>query len=264
VTRFAIGRARFTSEVTQESEQLMFGVLHLGGHNLAGAVAKLGSEAQYRELAKTMRTAFGHSDLSEAIQLLGVGFGGQIYSLKDLFKDEQRKVAGEILKPILERVRSPQREIYEDEAPLLRFMRHCHLPIPKELNITAELALNDLLRVAIEDGPLDGERVQSLIEDVRTLGVPLDQSTLEITLRRNLERRAEALLEDFRNLDALRELRRSVAIAKSLPLPLVLWSLQNRCWEILHTVYPEMKDNDAREWIAELEELARLLGLRVQ
>ncbi len=37
--RLAFGKARFTSEITQETEMLMFGVLHFGDHNLHGGVA---------------------------------------------------------------------------------------------------------------------------------------------------------------------------------------------------------------------------------
>jgi Domain of unknown function (DUF3536) len=261
--RMAIGRARFTSEITQESEMLMFGVLHFGGHNLEGGVAKFVSDEQYKELAKTMREAFGRADFPEAIHLIDQGFGGQVYSLKSLFKDEQRKVVNEILKPILEKVEASARELYENEAPLLRFMRECNIPIPKELKVMAEFAVNSLLKRALEDGGLDLERVQNLLEDVQGIDAPLDQAALEITLRRNLERKAEACLANPRDVDALRELRESVAIAKSLPLPLVLWSVQNRCWEILQKIYPEMKQNGESEWAVEFEQLAQMLSLRI-
>jgi hypothetical protein len=222
------------------------------------------SDEQYKELAKTMREAFGRADFPEAIHLIDRGFGGQVYSLKSLFKDEQRKVVNEILKPILERVEDSQRELYENEGPLLRFMRECYIPIPKELKVTAEFAVNSLLKRTLEDGGLDLEHVQNLLEDARGIDAPLDQATLEITLRRNLERKAEAFLGNPRDLTALRELREYVAIAKSLPLPLILWSVQNRCWEILQKVYPELKQNGAFEWTAEFEQLAQLLSLRIE
>src|SRR5260370_13147357 len=140
-------------------------------------------------------------------------------------------------------------------------MRACHIPNPKELKVTAEFALNSLLRHAFAEANLDLERVQNLLEDVRVIEAPLDQSTLEITLRRNLERKAEAFLESPRDLHALREFREAVAIAKSLPLPLVLWSVQNRCWEILQKIYPEMKERGQSEWTAEFEQLAHMLSL---
>ncbi len=261
--RMAIGKARLTSEITQESDMLMFGVLHFGGHNLHGGVARFSSDEQYRELARLMREAFSRADLPGAIHLLDQGFGGQTYSLKNLFKDEQRKVVDEILKPTLEHVEAFHRELYENEGPMLRFMHDCHIPIPKELKVTAEFALNGLLRRAFNENKLDLERMQNLLEDVRLIDAPIEQATLEITLRRNLERKAEALLANPQNLNTLRDFREAVAIAKSLPLPLVLWSVQNRCWEILQKFYPEMKEHGQPEWIAEFQQLAQLLSLRV-
>ena len=262
--RMAIGKARFTSEITQESEMLMFGVLHFGGHNLNGSVAKFVSDDQYRELAKVMRAAFTNADLPEAVHLLEQRFGGQTYSLKNLFKDEQRKVVNEILRPILEGLETSHHKAHENDAPLLRFMSSCHIPIPNEMRVTAEFALNSQLKHALAEGQLDLEHLHNLLEDVRVIDVPLDQATLEITLRRNLERKAEVFLENPRDLGALREFRDSLAVAKSLPLPLILWSLQNRFWEILQRVYPEMKESGESEWTAEFERLANLLSVRVQ
>jgi len=129
--------------------------------------------------------------------------------------------------------------------------------------VTAELALNGQLRHALTEGQLDLENLQNLLEDVRLIDVPLDQATLEIALRRNLERKAEAFLENPRDLGALRKFRDSVAVAKSLPLPLILWSLQNRFWEILQKVYPEMKESGESEWTAAFEQLGDLLSVRV-
>jgi hypothetical protein len=54
-----------------------------------------------------------------------------------------------------------------------------------------------------------------------------------------------------------------VASAKSLPLPLVLWSLQNLCYDILEKVYPEMLEKGEKEWTAEFRELAELLSLKI-
>lgn len=242
---------------------LIFSVLYFGDHNLHGGVAKYASEEQFRELARMMREAFARADLPEAIHLMDQGFGGHTYSLKSLFKDEQRKVIDEILKPVLERAESGHRGLYEDEAPLLRFMRDCNIPLPRELKVTAEFALNSLLRSALQKDQLDPEQVQNLLEDVRILEAPLDQPTLEMTARRNLERKADAVLAHPRDAEALREFREQVAIVMSLPLPLVFWSVQNRCYELLHKVYPQMKEKGESEWVSEFEQLAALLSLRV-
>jgi hypothetical protein len=43
--RFALGRARITSEITRETENITFGVLHLGEHNITGGIGNLTNEA---------------------------------------------------------------------------------------------------------------------------------------------------------------------------------------------------------------------------
>ncbi len=101
-------------------------MLHFGGHNLNGSVAKFVSDEQYRELAKVMREAFSRSDLPDAVHLLEQRFGGQTYSLKNLFKDEQRKVVNEILRPILERAGAFHQELYENDVSSTAF--HARLP----------------------------------------------------------------------------------------------------------------------------------------
>jgi hypothetical protein len=192
------------------------------------------------------------------------GFGGHTYSLKSLFKDEQRKVVNEIVKPAVDRAVSEDRVLYEGEALLLRFMGGCYIPIPRELKATAEFALNSLLRERLQSDQLDLERIQSLFEDARVLQAPVDQPTLEILLRRKLEGKAETFLANPRDVAALAELRELVAAVKSLPLPLVLWSVQNRCYELLLNLYPEMKQNNESEWVSEFGRLAELLGFAPQ
>jgi alpha-amylase/alpha-mannosidase (GH57 family) len=266
--RLAFGKARFTSEITQDSEMLMFGVLHFGDHNLHGGVALYRSEEEYRDLSKSTRDAFSRSDLAATIHGLDRGFAGHTYSLKNLFRDEQRKVLTEVLESTVEHSFSVAREIYEDEAQLLRFMSDCGIPIPRELKAAAEVALNGLLRQALAAPELDQSAIQGLLEEMRIAGIPLDQAGLEIVLRRNLEKGADRFFEDPRNLARITKFRENLVAARSLPFPLVLWSVQNRCYEVLQKIYPQVSEKAARDkadarWAAQFQELAALLSLRV-
>ena len=146
---------------------------------------------------------------------------------------------------------------------MLRFMYDCHIPVPNPMKITAEIALNGMLRRALESGELNLELIQSILEDLRMAGGALDETALEMTLRRHLERNAQQFFENPLELDHLRGLREQVAAAKSLPLPLVLWSLQNLCYDILEKVYPEMLEKGETEWTAEFQQLAELLSLKI-
>jgi hypothetical protein len=261
--RLALGKARFTSRIVQESEMLTFGVVHFGDHNLHGGVSMFSNDDAYRELARTLREAFARSDVPDTIHLIDQSFGGHTYSLKNLFRDEQRKVVSEILKPVLRGIESAYRQLYDNHAPMLRFMHDCHIPVPNPMKITAEIALNGMLRRALESGELNLELIQSILEDVRMAGAALDETALEMTLRRHLEHSAQQFFENPLELDHLRGLREQVAAAKSLPLPLVLWSLQNLCYDILEKVYPEMLEKGETEWTAEFQQLAEFLSLKI-
>jgi len=261
--RLAFGKARLTSEITQDAEMLMFGVLHFGDHNLHGGVALFRSEEAYRELSKSTRDAFIRSDLAATIRSLDQGFAGQTYSLKNLFRDEQRRVLAEVLETTLENTFSVARGMYEDEAPLLRFMGDCGIPIPKELKSTADLALNGLLRRALAAAELDLGVIQGLLEEIRIAGIPLDQTGLEIVVRRNIENGAERFFQEPANLGFLAHFRENVAVARSLPFPVVLWAVQNRCYEVLQNTYLQMRETGQTRWVAQCRDLAELLSLRV-
>jgi hypothetical protein len=51
--------------------------------------------------------------------------------------------------------------------------------------------------------------------------------------------------------------------ARALPFPLVLWSVQNRCYEVLQKVYPHMHEENDAGWTEQFRELAGLLSLSV-
>ena len=256
--RLAFGKARFTSEITQDSDMLMFGVLHFGDHNLHGGVALYNSKEAYRDLSKSTRDAFSRSDLAATIHCLNEGFAGHTYSLRNLFHDEQRRVLAEVLQSTLDHSFSVYREMYEDQAPLLRFMSDCGIPIPNQLKATAEVTLNGLLRQALAAPELDRSAIQGLLEEMRIAGIPLDRDGLEIVLRRNLEEGADRFFEEPRNLERLTKFHENLAQALSLPFPLVLWSIQNRCYEVLQEIDPPTN----LHWAAQFQQLAGLLSLR--
>jgi hypothetical protein len=241
----------------------MFCVLHLGDHNLHCGVATFPGEDSYRKLAKATRDSFTRSYLPETIHLIDQGFKGQTYSLKHLFRDEQRKVLVEVIDSTVQDAESAFRQLYELQSPVLRFMGDCHVPIPKEMKATAEVALNGLLHDALEAPELNIPQIQSLLEELRVAGVPLDTEDLEMTLRRNLERACQRFFDNPRDLEILREVREFVEAAKTVPLPLLLWSVQNRAHEVLQKIYREMEEQGQKEWLAEFTQLSDLLCLRI-
>jgi len=195
--------------------------------------------------------------------------GQKLTPQKNLFKDEQRKVLGEILKATVKEAEAAFHQLYGSHAPLLRFLSENNIPIPKAMKTAAEYALNGLLRTALDEDTLDLDRIHNLLEEVRISEVELDRTTLEFTLRKNLEGMSDRLFENPLDLALLRTFTQAVAAARSLPLSLVLRSIQNKCYEVLQRQYPSMGeraaagDHEAHLWATQFEQLAELLLLRV-
>jgi len=268
--RVAVGRAKFTSEITQKSEELTFGVLHFGDHNLHAGVRSFGGKDPFTELNQEIAAAFAQADLAEAIRLMDKGFGSETYSLKHLFKDEQRRVVKEILKSTLSEAEAAYGHLYGNHAPLMRFLVNCRIPLPPEMKSTAEYALNSLLRREFSQDDLNFEHIRNLLSEASVAGVTLDNTTLEFKLRKTLERLSDRFVKWPFDLSCLDRFRDAIAGARTMPFALVMWSMQNQCYEILQRDYPRMLrqartgDAIAAAWTEPFRQLAELMSLKVQ
>src|SRR5271165_180022 len=267
--QLAIGKAHFTSEITQNTALLTFGAARFGDHNLHAGVRVYAGERSYKSLLKSANEVIARGGITEAIRFIDKSFGEQTYSLKDLFKDEQRKVLNQILTATLQDAETEYAQLYRKHAPLLKRLHEIGMPVPPEMKKPAEFALNALLREALSEDKLDFGRIRTLLEELRVAGVALDTTTLEFTLRKNLERKSDSLLERWDDLPLLQGFRLMVKNARRLPFQLVLWSVQNQCHVLLETRYRGMceraavGEEDAQLWTEQFEQLADLLSLRV-
>jgi len=260
--RLAFGKIRLTSGITGESETLIFGVLHSGGHDLRAGVGIFTSDEVYRRLFHAVRDAFAHANWEETVRLLEQA--GESYSLKSLLRDEQRQILAEITAEQLDRSVLACSRLYEAQAPLLGFLTECGIAAPKPMQAIAEIALNHLLQNAVAAHELNQMLIQSLLHQTKLAGVTLDQERLEIVLRRNVEASSDQFYNASHDAAILGRLREKTAVACSLPLKLVLWRPQNQCYEVLQRDYPSMRESGDTQWLREFQALAGLLSLKVE
>ncbi len=267
--RLALGRAKFTSAVTQEGKDISFGVLHFGDHNLTGGVREFQGTEAYEHLVAHTGEAFYRADVPEVIRLLDRGFGTNIYSLKSLFRDEQRNLLTIILKSTIDEAEGAYRSVYEHHAPLMRFLHGLKLPMPRIFQHAAGVALNSLLRQAFEARPFDVSRIRTLLEEARVAGAEVDLTTLEFGLRKRIERMSDRFDAEPTDLATLERLDEALGLQDVLPFQLVLWSVQNKCYEVLKSTYPEVAwrarrgDPEAVTWLEAFQSLGAKLRVRV-
>jgi alpha-amylase/alpha-mannosidase (GH57 family) len=269
-TRLALGRARIVSEITQESAHISFGVLHLGDHNVSGGVRAYEGPEAYESTAQEITEVFRRADIPELIRVVDKNYGpGGTYSLKLLFRDEQRRVLREILASTLAEAEGVYRTMYQNHVSTMRFLASVGMPLPKQIEIAAETTLNTELRRAFESEDLDLRQIETLVEEMLTSRIAFDSASLEFVLRRTLERLTDKWHANPSDVELLERIHAAAAMARSLPFEVHLWHVQNVFYSMLQTVYPDCREeaassDTARRWTEYFLGLGRSLMVRVE
>src|SRR6185312_7780005 len=267
--RMAIGQARFTSKVTQESEVLTFWVVHFGDHNVAGGVQKSAGITGYQDMLDSISESFARVDIPEVVRMLDQRFGEKTYSLRSLFRDEQRRIVRTILSTTVAEAEAAYLQLYDRHAALMRFLTTLGTPMPREFTAAVEYAINSLLRRNFLKDELDAERIHNLLREAQAGNLTLDRTTLEFLLRQKLDALAGRFAADPSNLTRLIDLHKCLTIVKQMPFPVNLWAAQNHVYAIQGRLYPRLRrraqrgDARAQQWLDQYVSLSELMSIRL-
>ena len=266
-SRVSFGRIRIASDITLDSARVTFGAVHLGDHYVTGGVREFVDEHSYKDTAERITKAFESGDFTDLIRAIDVAFGSGSYSLKLLFRDEQRKILRIILNSALEEAESSYRQLYDSRAPLMRFVAAHGMPLIRHFQAAAEVTLNAELRRAVEADVVNTDLVRALMEEARAVHVKLDAATLEFALRQKLQTMAEEWESQPCDLEKVISLDAAVKLARSFPFEVRLWEIQNVYYSVL---VGSANGNKARwagcegpEWDQTFRSLGEQLGMRM-
>jgi hypothetical protein len=266
--RLGVGKAEVSSEVTQESQLISFGVLHFGDHNINAGVRDYRGEDAYQEMVSEVTKTCTVGEFTGVIRLMDKHFGVSNYSLKSLFRDEQRKVLNNILESTLAEIDAEYRKIYQSNYPLMRFLSDLGAFIPRPFQSAARVILNNDLRKELAADNPDEEIVNKLLSDVKLWKVGLG-TDLGYVFRQTLEEKMTELDNKPENLALLGKILSLVGLAITMPFAVELRGLQNIYYKMLRTAYQEFHnkagggDKSAQEWVAQFAQLGEKLSMRV-
>ena len=264
--RLAVGNGRVCSRITQECANLTFGALHLGDHNVNAGTRYFRGQEDYDGLVKEVSEAFLSGDVPTTLRVLDRQFVGVTYSLKSLFRDEQRRIVSTILDSTLAEAEGSFRQLYERHAPLMRFLGELGTQPPPVLQLTAEFVLNGSLRRAFEEEDLDLDRIRTLLEAAQREHVKLDGAGLSYALRASLALMMQSFQAEPDAPERLQRMEAVIEMVRGLPFEVNLWRIQNIYYQMLQQVRPEFqarKDEEARTWLAHFDRLGEKLGISV-
>lgn len=267
--RLIIGCSRVTFDTTRAWDILTYAALHLGDHNVNGGVRFFRGDEAFQVMQSEFSEAFNRADFPQVIRLMDKQFGDSYYSLKNLFRDEQRKVLQQILLSTGQDIEGHYRHIADQYTPLAQFLKDINAPLPVALKTAVDFMLNCDLRRQFEADDADPARAQALVSQIQTGNVELQHDALAYAIKGNLDRRMERLVQSPDDTAFLARTAGLSEVVRSLNIEVNLWKTQNHCFHMLKNVAPERKaradqgDVAALEWLHHFNNLATQLGFKV-
>jgi hypothetical protein len=188
------------------------------------------------------------------------------YSLRSLFKDEQKRILDIVLSRTLQDAETSYHKIYEKYGSLLRFLKDMGQPLPDVLRFTAEFVLNRDLKRTFENDPVDFVRVAMLVELVKHEGVPVDTAGIGFAASNSLTRLMRRLQERPHEPGLLERANILATIFPFMPFPVNYWHAQNIYYAILKEEFTPMEakqDPASDKWRERFMELGERLQISV-
>jgi alpha-amylase/alpha-mannosidase (GH57 family) len=263
-----VGETRISSDITWREENVCFAVLYRGGHDLRVG-ARTGMEGvRFQGMRDDVVESFRTGDLTETIDLMERHFGAHTYTLKHLFRDEQRRVIDGILDPVIRDTQAALGGRYEDYLSLVQALQELDAPMPEEFRPMAELVFNLRLRELLDgamtwdiarpsrgnggrESPQEPEEEQEdlsleisrILRHAETFGFRLDGGSLAKAAENAVERLVERLT--LGNMGRLESTLRLVTALTERPLVLDLWKSQNRFYALCRELGGDTPPGDA-------------------
>lgn len=244
----AVGQLRLVSEITWESENLVFAVLHLGGWDFHCCIQPFTGRRAYSQMKDKLFEALQQASAAHTIQAMTQVFGDQSFSLQNLFAEERHRIMRLLSHETLTRLDQLYTQVYRDNYGVLMAFHRDELSVPQELQVAAEIALGHRCLMSLRSLEQDiGEPQSSLnhlaeLEAIATeakhlrcqLNIPEGKQTLEQLILRSLWQ----LLHDAdpATFEAdIQRLERLINVGYQLNLGLSLKRAQELYFSCLHS-----------------------------
>ncbi len=137
----AVGQLQLISEITQESVQLVFAVLHLGGWDFHCCIQPFAGRRAYTQMKEQLFGALQEASAAHVILGMNQYFDGKSFSLRDLFAEERHRIMRLLSQETLMRLDQLYTQVYRDNYGVMMGFHRDELPVPQELQVAAEIAL---------------------------------------------------------------------------------------------------------------------------
>jgi hypothetical protein len=220
-------------------------------------------------MAADLRATWASADFPETIRRIDRHFGSASYSLRSLFKDEQRRILNEILASTREDLETRFKLVVERYGPLMKFLQSAGAPLPPGLDTASDFVLHSDIRREIQAPIINFDLLRNLIREAESRGTRVLDPDISYVIKNRMEQMMNDLTAQSGDLALMQVLQQLAELVMPLPLGLNLWKVQNTYWEMLQRVLPQYRDRavggdpSAAEWIKQFLQLGRQLSFAV-
>jgi len=269
--KLTLGKANITSGLTLVEKTVEYAVLHLGDHNIYGGVMEYKENGQFDEMCHSMKIAFEKTDIPEVIRSMEKYFGTHSYSMRHLFKDDQRKILdkSQILTQPLQTAESFYRQIYDNNYSTLTYLRELNIPLPVPLKMAIEYTINTELQRVFDGRELDIYKLENLIKELKKWNIDLDTAMVGLKISQWVTDSMVALSENTDNTDLLDLIEFVVGLLYPLNAGWDFWQAQNLYHRICKKSCAEIRkrqesgDEEAKRWIKLYNNLGNHLRVKI-
>ena len=216
----------------------------MGEQVLAGGVRA--EPDRYSRLLNHITDAIQRNNHDALLQAMHSELGRFDYSLRSIFRDEQRTILTTMLHGVVERVVQQYRQLYVQHANVVRFLQRMTVPLPPELQMPAAMAIHADIRQALQQNPVD---------------------TAQLRVTQTLHQMAVQLVATPCHPELLRTMSGLVEIIQGIDVD--LWMVQNNYNVVWQRDYALMctsatqGNHDAILWVAEFRQLGSQLNMAI-
>ncbi len=267
----AVGHLQLVSDITWESENLVFAVLHLGGWDFHCCIQQFAGRRNYSQIKEKLFTAMQQASIAHVILVMTQLFGDETFSLQTLFAEERHRIMRLLSQETLARLDQLYTQAYRDNYGVIMAFHRDELEVPRELQVAAEIALGYRCLTTLKSLEQDISELQLSwnhiveLEAIATeakhlrcqLNIPDGKQILEQLIVRLLW---QLLYDGNSKIDAdIQRLERLIDVGHELHLGISLNHSQELYWSCLHSqILPRITRIDNEAEIIQCRQLLKL------
>jgi alpha-amylase/alpha-mannosidase (GH57 family) len=229
-----IGHVRVTAEVTTETRELVYAVIHFGSHDFSCGVRAWDDAATYEAMKADLFARYAEHSMADMVRGMDTYFPGAPYGLRHLFLEGRRRVLADVTRAALERHEESFRHVWEETRKLVRYLQEVDAPVPDALAIAGRHVMQAEARAELDRTAALGAippRVFEIVEEATALGLTIDLRPCRPVVRAAV---ADALarVAESPSPERVAAVLTLVEGARRLGVGFDRWAAQNRLFEL--------------------------------